>query len=183
MATISGTWRPMGVLTGRRRAWLAAGLILAGAAVGWRPAAAGGAPPPDARDRKPSSRRASSPRPWPRPTRRPIPQQRDALLGQVAVAQAQAGARDAAVRSVALIGDDRARAHILAQVANPRAASRPTATALSAAAAQPDFDDLIDLITSTVAPKTWEDNGGPGTICRPFPPASGSMPRACCGRC
>ena len=33
---------------------------------------------------------------------------------------------------------------------------------------QPDFDALIDLITSTVAPTTWEDVGGPGSI-SPFP--------------
>jgi general secretion pathway protein D len=31
-----------------------------------------------------------------------------------------------------------------------------------------DFDDLIDLITQTVAPKSWEQNGGQGTIA-PFP--------------
>jgi general secretion pathway protein D len=29
---------------------------------------------------------------------------------------------------------------------------------------QPDFDDLIELITTTVAPKTWDTNGGAGTI-------------------
>jgi general secretion pathway protein D len=31
-------------------------------------------------------------------------------------------------------------------------------------AAAADFDDLIDLITQTVAPKSWEQNGGQGTI-------------------
>ncbi len=30
--------------------------------------------------------------------------------------------------------------------------------------AQPDFDSLIQLITSTVAPDSWAENGGPGTI-------------------
>ncbi|NLF09252.1 MAG: hypothetical protein GX594_14935 [Pirellulaceae bacterium] len=29
---------------------------------------------------------------------------------------------------------------------------------------EPDFDALIDLITSTVRPTTWDDVGGPGTI-------------------
>jgi general secretion pathway protein D len=30
--------------------------------------------------------------------------------------------------------------------------------------AQPDFDGLIDLITSTIEPTTWDDVGGPGSI-------------------
>ncbi len=30
--------------------------------------------------------------------------------------------------------------------------------------AQPDFDSLIELITTTVEPQTWEEVGGPGTI-------------------
>jgi hypothetical protein len=102
------------------------------------------------------------------------PHQRDALLGQVAMAQAQAGGRDAAVRSVAEIGDDRARARILAQVAaqpmgggpNPQGGNGPAGARGGAQAA--DFDSLIDLITSTVAPKSWEQNGGQGTIA-PFP--------------
>jgi hypothetical protein len=34
--------------------------------------------------------------------------------------------------------------------------------------AAPDFDDLIDLITTTVAPKSWDANGGQGTIAK-FP--------------
>ena len=29
----------------------------------------------------------------------------------------------------------------------------------------PDFDELIDLITSTLEPDTWQDVGGPGSIC------------------
>ena len=28
----------------------------------------------------------------------------------------------------------------------------------------PDFESLIDLITSTVSPKTWNQNGGPGSV-------------------
>ena len=31
-----------------------------------------------------------------------------------------------------------------------------------------DFDSLIDLITSTVKPTSWDEVGGPGSI-RPFP--------------
>src|SRR5437868_67644 len=33
---------------------------------------------------------------------------------------------------------------------------------------QADFDSLIDLITSTIAPTTWTDAGGTGSIA-PFP--------------
>ncbi len=29
---------------------------------------------------------------------------------------------------------------------------------------QPDFDPLIDLITSTIKPQTWDEVGGPGTV-------------------
>ena len=47
----------------------------------------------------------------------------------------------------------------------PAAAGGPGGAGGAAAA---DFDDLIDLITQTVAPKTWEQNGGQGTIA-PFP--------------
>jgi hypothetical protein len=87
--------------------------------------------------------------------------QRDAWLGQIAAAQAQAGARDASFRSAAEIGDDRARARTLAQAA---------ATPLGAQGGGPnaDFDSLMDLITSTVQPTTWDGVGGPGSIA-PFP--------------
>jgi hypothetical protein len=101
------------------------------------------------------------------------PAQRDALLGQVAAGQAQAGAREAAVRTVAQIGDDRVRAQILAQVAAEPLGGRANQPGVNGAngangagggGVQPDFQDLIDLITTTVAPKTWDTNGGAGTI-------------------
>jgi hypothetical protein len=165
MAAISGSWRPIWVLTaapaGRRRPWLAAGLIVAGAVLGWWPGAAGGGPPPDARMQAQLEAGEFAPA-VALANQAADPQQRDALLGQVAVAQAQAGARDAAVRSVALIGDDRARAHILAQVANPP--GEPANRNARGGAAQADFDDLINLITTTVAPKTWSDAGGAGNL-------------------
>ena len=44
------------------------------------------------------------------------PKQRDAMLAQVAAAQIQAGAPVAAVKTVARVGDDHLRAHILAGV-------------------------------------------------------------------
>jgi hypothetical protein len=98
------------------------------------------------------------------------PARRDALLGQIAVAQAQAGAHEAAIGSVAQIGDDRVRAGILAQVsAQPLGGSNPAAAGgARGGGQQADFDDLINLITQTVAPKSWDANGGQGTIA-PFP--------------
>jgi hypothetical protein len=88
--------------------------------------------------------------------------QQDAWLGRIAEAQAQAGDRDASFLSAGEIADDRARAETLA-----RAAAQPLGGA-PGGGAQPDFDSLIQLITSTVAPTTWDEVGGPGSIA-PFP--------------
>ena len=59
------------------------------------------------------------------------PHQRDAWLAQIAAAQAEAGALDAAVQAAGEIGDDRARARSLARTAvapsaHKAAARRPT---------------------------------------------------------
>jgi hypothetical protein len=92
------------------------------------------------------------------------PQQRDAALAKVAAAQAQAGAPVAAVKTVAQIGDDRARAGILAAVGGGAA---PGVGGAGANANNPngaDFKPLMDLIQNTVATKSWIDNGGNGTI-------------------
>lgn len=89
------------------------------------------------------------------------PKQRDAWLGMIALAQAEAQARDAYLQSAAEIGDDRIRAGVLAGAGVPPPGGR-------GGAAQPDFDELINLITSTVRPTTWDVVGGPGAI-SPFP--------------
>ena len=90
------------------------------------------------------------------------PQQRDAALAQVAAAQAQAGAPDAAVATVAQVGDDRARAHILAQPGgNGANGNNANGNNKNNGA---DFQPLMDLIQNTVATKSWIDNGGNGTI-------------------
>jgi len=89
------------------------------------------------------------------------PKQRDALLGQVVEAQAAAGAREASLLSASEISDDRARKKALGGAgAAPRGAQ--------GGGAQPDFDSLIDLITSTIKPTSWDEVGGPGSI-MPFP--------------
>lgn len=82
---------------------------------------------------------------------------RDAWLAQIAAAQARAGARQASLRSVAEIYDDRTRAEVLSNVAAEPLGGR-------GGGAQADFDSLIELIQSTVAPPTWDTVGGPGSI-------------------
>ncbi len=85
------------------------------------------------------------------------PQKRNAWLAQIATSQARVGAREASLQSLAEIGDDRIRARALSDVA-----AEPLGG--SGGAAQADFDSLIDLITQTVAPDTWDEVGGPGSI-------------------
>ena len=82
-------------------------------------------------------------------------QQRDTLLAQLAEAQAQAGSHEAAFRTLAAVESDLARA----------AAIRTTReTAPRGGGAQADFDSLIELITSTVRPTSWDEVGGPGSV-------------------
>jgi hypothetical protein len=89
------------------------------------------------------------------------PKQQNAMLAQVAQAQFQAGAPDAAVKTVARVGDDRLRAHILAGVGVGGGAGAGAANQNNG---QANFQPLMDLITTTVATKTWADNGGAGTL-------------------
>lgn len=89
------------------------------------------------------------------------PQQRNAWLAQIAVAQADAGSRDAALRSAAEIDDDVARGQALSSIAKQPAGA-------AGGGSEPDFDSLIDLITSTVKPTSWDTVGGPGSVA-PFP--------------
>jgi hypothetical protein len=93
------------------------------------------------------------------------PQQRDAALAEVAAAQAQAGAPAAAVATVAQIGDDRARAHVLAAVGNNAGNNNNNGgNGNNNNNNGANFQPLMDLIENTVATKSWLDNGGNGTI-------------------
>jgi hypothetical protein len=85
------------------------------------------------------------------------------MLAQVAAAQIQAGAPVAAVKTVARVGDDHLRAHILAGVGVGGAAGG-AAGGNGNAAIEQDFQPLKDLITNTIATKTWVENGGTGTL-------------------
>lgn len=84
------------------------------------------------------------------------PIERNAFLRDIAVAQAQAGARSASLSTVQSISSDYSRSQAYNAVGN-QLAGRGGAT-------MADFDTLIDLITSTVQPTGWDDNGGAGAI-------------------
>lgn len=84
----------------------------------------------------------------------------DALLQKVALAQAGAGAGNYALATVANIESDLARAGVLRELSS----SHSPLPSGQHGGTQADFDSLIDLIVTTIAPDTWEDVGGPGTI-------------------
>jgi hypothetical protein len=86
---------------------------------------------------------------------------RDSYLSQIAVGQAQAGAREACLHTAAQISDDRTRSQALSKLTTEPVGGYGGGT-------QADFDALIELITSTVKPTTWDTVGGPGSIA-PFP--------------
>ena len=83
-------------------------------------------------------------------------QPRDQLLARVAEAQAARGARDAAVSTAGEIYDDRIRNSALQSLVSGGHGAQ-------GGAGQADFDSLLNLIKSTVAPTTWDDVGGPGS--------------------
>ncbi|MEX2113289.1 MAG: DUF1598 domain-containing protein [Pirellulales bacterium] len=83
---------------------------------------------------------------------------RDARLAELAEAQSAAGDRRAAYSTLLHVEDDRVR-----NEAVKSARQRPP-TSGDAGGAQADFDTLIELITTTVKPDTWDDVGGPGSV-------------------
>lgn len=96
----------------------------------------------------------------------PQPAVRDPMLAAIAQAQAKSGARNAALRTLGALRDDRLRTYALDQMAGSPAAGSQAGEGAGAAggATQADFDTLIDLITSTIAPQSWDTVGGPGAI-------------------
>ncbi len=91
---------------------------------------------------------------------------RDAVLAQIAIAQNQAGARSAAISSTMVMSSDQSRSAALGQFGSPQGQKTDGKGGFGGNGA--DFDSLIDLITSTIAPTTWSDAGGTGSIA-PFP--------------
>jgi hypothetical protein len=89
----------------------------------------------------------------------PAPQ-RDQWLGRIANQQALAGARNAAAHSLSRISDDRARTDSVNTMRDGAVGDGFG----RGGAAMADFDSLIDLITTTIEPESWDDVGGPGAI-------------------
>lgn len=85
---------------------------------------------------------------------------RDRLLGDIAAAQARGGAQNGSLATATDIGSDLARSGALQQV---REAGRSRWFGRGGGV-QADFDPLIDLITSTIEPDSWQDVGGPGSV-------------------
>ena len=99
--------------------------------------------------------------------------QRDQWLGRIATAQATVGARQASLSTLLDVRSDVARNAITEEMGGVMGAR--------GGAAMADFDTLINLITSTIAPDSWDDVGGAGAV-EPFPTgvyvdASGVMKR------
>ncbi|MEW4560941.1 DUF1598 domain-containing protein [Bremerella sp. JC770] len=86
--------------------------------------------------------------------------------GHTSIAQMQmkAGLIHAAVETASHIHDDVSRSEVLSEAT----AIRSKAPVARGGGVTPDFDQLIDLITTTVEPESWEELGGPGAIA-PFP--------------
>ena len=99
---------------------------------------------------------------------------RDRWLGRIALRQAEIGSRHASLSTLSEMQSDLARSQAIAAMGN-------RAVGAGGGAAIADFDTLIELITSTIAPDTWDAVGGAGAI-EPFPTgvyvdASGVMRR------
>jgi hypothetical protein len=90
----------------------------------------------------------------------PTAAQRDQGLREVALAQLSSGAFRASLETAAEIGSDSVRGDAFSHIRSRGMASPH----LRGGGPQADFDSLIELITTTIAPDTWEDVGGDGAI-------------------
>lgn len=86
----------------------------------------------------------------------PVAQRRETLQ-RIVAAQRQAGDFSAAAETIGYLPPSSERTQLQQELARD---SRP-------GGAQADFDSLINLITNTVVPESWTENGGQGTL-RPF---------------
>lgn len=85
--------------------------------------------------------------------------ERDAQLARIATAQQAVGDRTSSLATIGLMADDRSRATALQELTGGSSKTRGAAGGVEA-----DFESLMDLITSTVAPTTWDEVGGNGSI-------------------
>ncbi len=98
------------------------------------------------------------------------PKPRDSALAIIAQAQARAGARNAALITASVIHGDHLRTSTLDRLAETTWSRSAVGTGRNdsgggfGGATMADFDTLIDLITSTIAPQSWDAVGGPGAV-------------------
>jgi hypothetical protein len=90
----------------------------------------------------------------------PDPEIRNRSLARIAEAQIRGGSRRAALDTASSMTDDRLRTSVLDTMTGYSAGSGGSRGGGTMA----DFDSLINLITTTLAPQTWEAIGGPGAI-------------------
>ena len=91
--------------------------------------------------------------------------ERDRMLAEIAKAQAALGASRASWSTAGSIADDGARKGMMNFLGG---APIDAPSGGRGGAALADFDSLIDLMTSTIAPDSWDEVGGPGAV-EPFP--------------
>lgn len=97
---------------------------------------------------------------------------RDQALSAIAAAQFQAGARDASLQTMQDIRGDLARSGSLSQLRstgpahdnNGGGGGVPVGLHPRGGGVIADFDSLIELITTTIDPDSWDDVGGPGSV-------------------
>lgn len=101
------------------------------------------------------------------------PANRDIALASIAQAQGKLGSKKAAAAVLAQIQQAPIRQETAKQLHQSSQASLqnslgsvPQTSSSGGAGGQPvaDFDSLIELITSTIAPNSWDEVGGPGSI-------------------
>lgn len=104
---------------------------------------------------------------WQAAAQAPVDRQ-DSALSEIAAAQANAGAPYAAAATLAGLRDDRSRLAAIEQLFAYDVPFDPGFQAGGGAATngspgggvRPDFESLIELITSTIRPSDWQENGG-----------------------
>ncbi len=92
------------------------------------------------------------------------PAARDPMLAAIAQAQARGGARNAALATLIAVQDDRLRTDELDRMTGATGSLAAPSDGRAGGATMADFDTLIDLITTTIAPQSWDTVGGPGAI-------------------
>ena len=93
-------------------------------------------------------------------------EQRDELMQRIAKAQFAGGARDASYETATEIFDQQSRSSTLRSLSKDRLNANPDGAPEGArgGGVVADFDPLINLITSTIEPDSWDEVGGAGTI-------------------